>query len=127
MPTKTKTRNSMAPIPDVSESSPDVNPEPRPGVPMETAPAPIAGATATLERQTNRPSTGKRPELDEYTPVYGSKQPGKGLSGVMRRAAYKLPDYRPARWMTLLAADRVDVIESYAAELLSTRRGLATL
>ena len=38
--------------------------------------------------------------------------PLKGLSGAIRRAAYKAPDWKPRRWMMLLIADRVDALES---------------
>lgn len=38
--------------------------------------------------------------------------PLHGLSGVIRKAAYELPDWKPRRWMMLMLADRVDAIES---------------
>ena len=38
--------------------------------------------------------------------------PLKGLSGVLRAAAYKLPDWKPRRWMMLMMADRLDSFES---------------
>jgi hypothetical protein len=48
-------------------------------------------------------------------PVYGTAQPLHGLSGLMRRAAYRLPERGTARWLLLLAGDRVDVLEHRAA------------
>ena len=38
--------------------------------------------------------------------------PLKGLSGVLRRAAYKVPDWKPRRWLMLLVADRLDALEA---------------
>jgi hypothetical protein len=58
-----------------------------------------------------------RSGLREATPVFGTAQPARGLSGAMRRAAYRLPEHRAARWALLLAADRVDVLEHRAAWL----------
>ncbi len=45
-------------------------------------------------------------------PPYTTTIPLKGLSGVLRKAAYKVPDWKPRRWAMLLLADRVDVLES---------------
>ena len=48
-------------------------------------------------------------------PAFGAALPARGLSGVVRRAAYRIPERRPARWVLLLAADRIDVLETRAA------------
>ncbi|MET0457461.1 MAG: hypothetical protein ABW137_36990, partial [Mycobacterium sp.] len=44
-----------------------------------------------------------------------------GLSGVMRRFAYKFSEGRAAHWMILLYADRVDAGEHHILSLLSSR------
>jgi hypothetical protein len=44
----------------------------------------------------------------QNVPPYSDTIPLKGLSGLLRRAAYKLPDWKARRWMTLLLADRID-------------------
>lgn len=49
--------------------------------------------------------------------------PLRGVSGMIRRAAYKKPDWEPTRWMMLLLADRVDVVES----AVTSRRGMVAL
>ena len=51
-------------------------------------------------------------DIGQLTPVFGTCQPPRGLSGLMRRAGYKIPEHKAGRWMTLLLADRVDVWES---------------
>ena len=71
----------------------DRRPENRPGVPLEQE---RHVAHDTLE--------GKAP--------YTVTVPLRGLSGIMRRAAYRLPDWKARRWMLLMLADRVDLLES---------------
>ncbi len=43
--------------------------------------------------------------------------PPKGLSGVIRRTAYRLPETHARHWMTLLLADRVELWEHRIARL----------
>jgi hypothetical protein len=45
-------------------------------------------------------------------PPWTDTVPLKGLSGVIRRMAYELPDWKPRRWLMLMLADRVDKLES---------------
>ncbi len=91
-------------------------PEDRPGVPMETAPRPVGGAHwTTPERQVPTVPVLKRMEIDALTPAFGTAQPPKGLSGAIRRLAYNVPQHKARRWMMLLMADRVDMIENRIA------------
>lgn len=96
----------------------DKNPSYRPGVPQETTPQPLANAHWLVpEQQTSAqlPLVGKGRHL---TSVYSNANPPRGLSGLIRRLAYRVPDYRPRRWMMLVLADRIDVLESNPAKLL---------
>src|SRR5690606_6810186 len=52
-----------------------------------------------------------RAALDAPTPVFGTAQPPHGVSGALRRAAYRLPERRARHWLLLLLADRVDMLE----------------
>jgi hypothetical protein len=46
------------------------------------------------------------------TPVFGTAQPLRGLSGRLRRLAYaRWSEARNAHWLALIAADRVDMVE----------------
>jgi hypothetical protein len=91
----------------------DLAPEARPGVPMERSPQPVTGSRpGKIVPQEPRAEVLKRMELDHLTPVFGTAQPPRGLSGVMRRLAYQAPEHKARRWMTLLLADRVDVMEN---------------
>jgi hypothetical protein len=95
-------------VPDQGVDTPDR----RPGVPMETEPRRVGGAHwGAPERQDPNAPVLKRMEIDELTPVFGTAQPPKGLSGAIRRLAYTVPQHRARRWLLLLMADRVDVIE----------------
>jgi len=51
------------------------------------------------------------------TRVFGTSTPPAGLSGAIRRHAYKYSEATAARWMTLLLADRIDVIQGKLADL----------
>ena len=48
---------------------------------------------------------------EELTPVYGTDAPPRGLSGLLRRWAYGVPEQRPRHFLMLLFADRVDFVE----------------
>ena len=53
-------------------------------------------------------------EHQHLTPVFGTSTPPKGVSGVMRRYAYRrFSEARAAHWLVLIAADRVDAIGSH--------------
>ncbi|MFL5307589.1 MAG: hypothetical protein ACJ8F1_20385 [Polyangia bacterium] len=91
----------------------DADPTSRPGVPMYKP----AGSSAEivrppLEQQQTDVEVLVGRDIGQLTPVFGTCQPPRGLSGLMRRAGYKIPEHKAGRWMTLLLADRVDVWES---------------
>lgn len=85
--------------------------ENRPGVPMEKVPPSPVGAApwASPDLQEPRVEVLVHAQRAELTPVFGTGQPPRGLSGVLRRVAYKIPDHRVKHWMLLLLADRIDV------------------
>jgi hypothetical protein len=96
--------------------------ENRPGAPMETIPAPDEGVHwDTLERQEQRVTHLHRAGLEELTPVFGTAQPPRGVSGLMRRIAYRIPEHQARHWALLLAADRVDVMEDRLGRILGKR------
>jgi hypothetical protein len=89
----------------------DARPEDRPGVPMEQSPPrPMGNATWSTPPQPPETAAVIDPQRG-ITPVFGTANPPRGLSGVMRRLAYRIPTYKTERWMLLMAADRVDVVE----------------
>jgi len=84
----------------------------RPGAPMEHPPQKLT-PTAPDRIEPMRPRRGltHRRELRGMTPVFGTGQPLHSISGLLRRMAYRIPESRARHWMTLLLADRVDVLE----------------
>ncbi len=86
----------------------------RPGVPRELRPEVRGGAHWEAPEQQARPGVQvlKRASLEELTPVFGTTAPPRGLSGLLRRVAYGIPEYRVKHVLLLLLADRVDVLES---------------
>ena len=57
-------------------------------------------------------------EHPNLTPVFGTSCPPKGLSGRIRDYAYQYSEGTNRHWMTLVFADRVDVVESLIGGLL---------
>jgi hypothetical protein len=107
-----------------ADSAVDRNPLDRPGVPQEAdPPEPLSNAHwLSPEQQVSErpPVVGRGRQL---TPVYSVANPPRGLSGMIRRLAYRVPDYRPRRWLLLVLADRVDVLESNPKLLLRAAAG----
>lgn len=90
----------------------DSSAEERPGVPMEQRPQPAPGAhwDEPTRQHSDVPVLTHAARRD-LTPVYGTAIPPRGLSGMLRRVAYRIPEERASHWMLLLLADRVDVAE----------------
>jgi hypothetical protein len=56
-------------------------------------------------------------ERPGITRVFGTSVPPKGLSGSLRRYAYKYSEATTAHWMTLILADRVNSVEGIIDDL----------
>src|SRR6266545_2261796 len=86
----------------------DLDPANRPGVPKERAPEPWPNSRPEPKRMTARPATPRHGRPNKpMPPVYGTAVPPRGVSGAIRRMAYRLPDHYVNHWMLLLVADRV--------------------
>jgi hypothetical protein len=55
-------------------------------------------------------------ERPEITRVFGTSTPPTGLSGMLRRYAFKFSEGSSAHWLTLLLADRINVVEGIAED-----------
>ena len=99
----------------------DRDPKDRPSVPRLQLDTSLTGAHWEFpERQEKRGPRERSMEHAFVTPVFGTAQPLKGLSGVIRRYSYeRFSEARAAHWLLLMAADRVDVVESIVASLLN--------
>ena len=100
--------------------APDADASRRPGNPKEQEARAVVGSHWKVpERQTKGDVEILRdPSRKEDSATFGTQHPPTGLSGVIRGAAYQLPDYTVKRWLLLIAADRLASAE-YA---LSPRR-----
>jgi len=100
----------------------DLDPKDRPSVPKERFDPGATGAHWDFpERQPERWPRERSVEHKFLTPVFGTACPPRGASGVIRRFAYRFSEGRAAHWLLLLAADRVDAVESHAQSFLTGR------
>jgi hypothetical protein len=99
----------------------DLDPADRPAVPQERR-EPTGAHWDFPERQPERWPRERSVEHAFVTPVFGTACPPKGLSGVLRKYAYRrFSEARAAHWLLLVAADRVDTMESMLRSLASAR------
>ncbi len=92
----------------------DLDPKDRPSNPREKFDPDLNGAHWDFpERQPEKWPRERSIEHAFLTPVFGTSCPPKGLSGIMRKYAYRrFSEARAAHWLILIAADRVDSVES---------------
>jgi hypothetical protein len=101
----------------------DLDPKDRPSVPREKFDPGLTGAHWDFpERQPEMWPRERSIEHKFLTPVFGTSCPPKGVSGMVRRYAYKrFSEGRAAHWLLLLAADRVDAVEGAFQSILTGR------
>ena len=101
----------------------DLDPKDRPSVPREQFDREPTGAHWHLpERQPEKWPRERSIEHKFVTPVFGTSCPPKGVSGLMRKYAYKrFSEARAAHWLLLIGADRVDALGSHLRSFLTTR------
>ena len=92
----------------------DLDPADRPAFPRERFDPAATGAWWDVpERQPGGEGRERSIEHGTLPPVFGTAAPLKGLSGVVRRLAYRrFSEGRLAHWLLLIAGDRIDVVES---------------
>jgi hypothetical protein len=93
----------------------------RPSVPrMKFDPAATGAHWDLPEQQPENRPRERSIEHERLTPVFGTSIPTRGLSGVVRRYAYRsYSEGRAAHWLLLLGADRIDAVESHLASFLT--------
>jgi hypothetical protein len=100
----------------------DLDPADRPSVPRERFDPALNGAHWDFpERQPERWPRERSVEHKFLTPVFGTACPPRGLSGAVRRVAYRYSEARAAHWLLLLAADRVDALGSHLRSFATLR------
>ena len=96
----------------------DLDRKDRPGVPMERTPqrfihVPDSDPVPKEQHVEVLVST----ERPGRTPLFGSVQPPSGLSGAIRRLAFKSTENDVRHWLLLLLADRVNMVEGIGEDL----------
>jgi len=97
----------------------DADPENDPTYPMRTRTADDHKGYS-WERPTQQPITIEvlhSIERPNITAVFGTSVPPSGLSGVIRRFAFKYSENSYLHWLPLLFADRVNVVEGVLSDL----------
>lgn len=123
----TATRPVPAPTPDELRSrvpgwGADLDPADRPAVPRERHDLESGAHWREPAQQPELTPRERSIEHERLTPVFGTAQPPKGLSGALKRLAYvRFSEGRNAHWLLLVASDRVDAIESHLASLVTAR------
>jgi hypothetical protein len=98
----------------------DLDPSNRPSVPKEK----FVDTGAWWDVPDQQPVLAPREKSTEHkflTPVFGTAQPLRGLSGAIRRYAYTFSEARTAHWLLLMAGDRVNIVESRVEAVLRGR------
>jgi hypothetical protein len=101
----------------------DLDPKDRPSVPKLQFREDLTGAHWEFpERQPEKWPRERSIEHKFLTPVFGTAQPPKGLSGAIRKFSYaKYSEGRAAHWLLLVLADRVDAAEHHLRSFLTLR------
>lgn len=95
----------------------------RPAVPKERTPPRLEGVHWDVpEQQPVRVEILHSIERPGITPVFGTAVPPSGLSGVIRRRAFRRSENDLRHWLLLLAADRVNVVEGLLEDLRESPR-----
>lgn len=96
----------------------DLDRKDRPGVPMErTPPRFINQPAGDPPQQQEKVEVLVSIERPGVTQLFGTGQPPSGLSGMIRRAAFKASENDLRHWLLLLLADRVNVVEGVVEDL----------
>jgi hypothetical protein len=101
----------------------DRDPADRPSVPKLVFQEDLTGAHWEFpDRQPEKWPRERSIEHKFLTPVFGTAQPPKGLSGAIRRLSYaRYSEGRAAHWLLLMLADRVDAVEEHVKSFATLR------
>ena len=117
--TPEKTREVPARFSHIKGWGADLDHADRPAYPMERMPARLDGdhshAPAQQAQTVEILQSIERPSI---TPIFGTPQPPSGMSGILRRAAFKYSESDLRHWLILLFADRVNMVEGLGADLM---------
>jgi hypothetical protein len=96
----------------------DLDPANRPSYPKELPSDVMNVRGEVTDRQVPHAKVHVSNEHPDLTPVFGIACPPKGLSGALRDYAYEYGEASNRHWLTLMLADRIDVVESLVMDAL---------
>jgi hypothetical protein len=102
----------------------DADPKNDPTYPMKPRRTDAEQRGYTWDRPPQQPETvevlhsNERPNLSA---VFGTSTPPRGLSGMLRRFAFRYNESNYGHWLPLMAADRVSVVEGLFGDIFSGR------
>ncbi|MCS5717860.1 hypothetical protein N1027_06900 [Herbiconiux sp. CPCC 205763] len=100
----------------------DLDPADRPAVPREQhAPEGTGAHWDFPDRQPELSPRERSIEHSMLTPVFGTVAPLRGVSGAVRRYAYRYSEARAAHWLLLIAGDRIDSVGSHVKSFATLR------
>lgn len=105
------------PPPGIQGWGADLDPAVRPAVPKERTPPRLEvpwDAPAQQPRTVEVLHSTERPGM---TPVFGTTVPPSGVSGMLRRGAFRYSENDLRHWLMLLFADRVNMVEGIIDDL----------
>jgi hypothetical protein len=96
----------------------DLDHQHRPAYPKERTPPRLEGLHwSQPEQQPVEAEILHSTERPGLTPVFGTSVPPSGLSGMIRRTAFKYSENDMRHWLMLLFADRINMVEGIADDL----------
>ncbi len=113
----TRHPHAKTPTPQIDGWGADLDHANRPGYPMERPPRLDVEPVTPLPRQPEDPRVFHSIERPGLTPVFGTTCPPRGISGLLRRRAFRYSESDLRHWLMLLFADRVDMVEGIASDL----------
>jgi hypothetical protein len=100
----------------------DLDPRDRPAVPKERKPPRLPGRPPhPPEPQAPVVEILVSNERPGITPLFGTAVPPRGLSGMLRRRAFRRSENDIRHWLMLMLADRVNVLEGRWHDLFNRR------
>ncbi|MEV7661281.1 hypothetical protein [Paenarthrobacter sp. NPDC089316] len=99
----------------------DLDPADRPAYPREQPGIETGARWDFPERQPEKWPRERSVEHAFLPPVFGTSTPPAGVSGAIRKYAYKYSEGRAAHWLLLVAADRVDAWEHHLRSFATLR------
>lgn len=92
----------------------DANPDNNPAYPMKKGHIPVEAVPGGMQypiRQVLQKEVLRSMERPYFSAVVGTTLPPKGLSGAVRRLAFRFTESEYGHWLPLLLADRINVWE----------------